>query len=441
MNLNDALQASLKKVTADFTRAKMQVYRQRQERVSQWQIDRWEKQDEDRQLKAAAYKVIPKAYAATSDNGQLPAKVRQIYYQVRPLVMELTGGKIWKNSDTFTQGVFNDYVRDHPRETADWDVVYDARGHLTEPHLKRQIGIGTLEVRSYVKSWAETSDFDFKIDILDTVITRGPANRYQFALFIEKEGFDSLLERAKISERYDLAIFSSKGQSNVATRKLVDELSAKGVTILVAHDFDIAGFTIAHWLWHDNERYRFRFPPKVIDLGLRLADVQRLGLQSEEQVHYQKKDPTEKFVDWWDESEDEPEVTEEEADFLRGRRTWNSWIGQRVELNAMTSRQFVDWLEEKLQKAGVKKVVPDAQVLGKAWHRALWLARVRKQIAKVKPEPLASLPKKLAADLRRQLERAPEMSWDAALAQIAAKHLSKPHVVKRLRLSEGGGGQ
>jgi hypothetical protein len=148
MNFNDAIQAGLKKVTRDFTRAKMRAYRAREDRVSQWQIDRWEKQDEQRQLKAAAYKVIPEAYMAASDNGQLPAKVRQIFYQVRPRVLELTGGKIWKNSDTFTQGVFFDYLRDHPRDTLDWDVVFDARGHLTEPHLKRRIGIGTLEVRS-----------------------------------------------------------------------------------------------------------------------------------------------------------------------------------------------------------------------------------------------------------------------------------------------------
>ena len=47
MNLNTAIQSSLKKVTAEFTRAKMQAYRQREDRVSQWQIDRWEKQDEE----------------------------------------------------------------------------------------------------------------------------------------------------------------------------------------------------------------------------------------------------------------------------------------------------------------------------------------------------------------------------------------------------------
>ena len=422
MNLNDAIQTGLKKVTAEFTRAKMQAYRQKQDRVRQWQIDRWEKQDVERQLKAAAYKVIPQAYMAASDNGRLPAKVRQIYYQVRPLVMELTGGKTWKNSDTFTQGMFFDYVRDHPGETREWDVVFDARGHLTEPHVKRRIGIGTLEVRGYTNSWKDTCEFNCVIPIDDTVPTSGPANRYQFALFIEKEGFDSLLERAKISERFDLAIFSSKGQSNVATRKLVDEFSALGVTILVAHDLDIAGFTISHWLWHDNERYQFRNTPKVIDLGLRLADVQRLALQSEEQVHRQQKDPTEKFFEWGEWGDDEG--AEEEAQFLRGDYSHRNraWTGQRVELNAMTSRQFIDWLEEKLRKAGVTKVVPDAAVLSQAWHHGQWLSQVRKRIASVSTEPCLALPKNLETDLRRRLKRFPELSWDEALAQIAAIH-------------------
>lgn len=395
----------------------MQAYRQQEEKVTQWQLDRWDRQDEDKQLKAAAYKVIPQAYLAASDNGQLPAKVRQIYYQVRPLVMNLCDGNIWKNSNSFTQGVFFDYMRDHPEEVANWDVVYDARGHLTEPHLDRRIGIGTLEVRSYVNSWRETYHFNYAIPIDNAVRTCGPANRYQFALFIEKEGFDSLLERARISERYDLAIFSSKGQSNVATRKLVDEMSAQGVTILILHDFDVAGFTISHWLSHDNERYQFRSRPKVIDLGLRLADVETLGLQSEEQVHRQRKDPTEKFLDW-----DEEEVTEEEADFLRGRRGWKSWTGQRVELNALTSRQFIDWLEEKLRVAGVTKVVPKEAVLREAWQRALWVAKVRKLIAEIRPEQDAPLPRKIEALLRRKLKETPEMSWDQALAVIAAEN-------------------
>ena len=119
--------------------------------------------------------------------------------------------------------------------TADWDVVYDARGHLAEPHVKNELGLGTLEVRSYVASWHDDDEpDDLEIDIDQLYPTRGPQNRYEFALFIEKEGFDAILERSGIAKRYDLAIFSSKGMSTAATRMLVDHLSEAGVTILVA---------------------------------------------------------------------------------------------------------------------------------------------------------------------------------------------------------------
>jgi hypothetical protein len=50
------------------------------------------------------------------------------------------------------------------------------------------------------------------------------------------------------------------------------------VTILVVRDFDKYGFSIAHKLQSDTRRYQFTTPPNVVDLGLRLADVQALQL-------------------------------------------------------------------------------------------------------------------------------------------------------------------
>ena len=61
-------------------------------------------------------------------------------------------------------------------------------------------------------------------------------------LFLEKEGFTQLLDRARISDRYDLAIMSTKGMSVVAARKLIDELTNHGVRAFVVREFDLAGF-------------------------------------------------------------------------------------------------------------------------------------------------------------------------------------------------------
>ena len=43
--------------------------------------------------KEAAWQVMEQAYMAASSNGRLPASARQIFYQARPKIMELTDDK------------------------------------------------------------------------------------------------------------------------------------------------------------------------------------------------------------------------------------------------------------------------------------------------------------------------------------------------------------
>jgi hypothetical protein len=51
------------------------------------------------------------------------------------------------------------------------------------------------------------------------------------------------------------------------------------------------------------------------------------------------------------------------------RASWGRWEGERVELNAMTADQFIDWLERKLDEQGIGKVVPDPETLATAYRR------------------------------------------------------------------------
>jgi hypothetical protein len=135
--------------------------------------------------------------------------------------------------------------------------VYDARGHLWEPHTGEQIGVGTLEVRKYLRDIEGALDLRIEPPCLSARFpTCGPRNRYNAVLYIEKEGFLPLLERARFSERYDLAIMSSKGMGTVAARSLIEGLSEK-ITTFVLHDFDKAGFSIAGTLTRDTRRYEF----------------------------------------------------------------------------------------------------------------------------------------------------------------------------------------
>ncbi|MBI1789589.1 MAG: hypothetical protein HYR60_18810 [Acidobacteria bacterium] len=360
--------------------------------------------------KAAAYEVMSEAYEKASGSGRYPANARQIMYAARPAIQERTEQTL---SDVyFTQVLLPDYIREHADETAGWDVVYDARGHLWEPHTGEQIGVGTLEVRKYLRDIEGPLELGIESPRLNgTFPTSGPRNRYNAVLYIEKEGFMPLLERARFAEQYDFAIMSSKGMGTVASRRLIENLS-ETVTIFVLHDFDKSGFSIAGTLTRDTRRYEFTRDPDVVDLGLRLADVEEWGLQSES-VQY-KSDPTCNL--------EENGATVEEIAFLhRGSRH-----GKRVELNAFTSDQFVAWLDSKLVEHGVEKVIPDDGILEQAYRRAAAIRRYQKIIDEAGEEIATyakglTVPKTLRATVAKRLAKDPTLAWDEVLAVLAGE--------------------
>lgn len=125
--------------------------------------------------------------------------------------------------------------------------------------------------------------------------TSGPQHRFKAILFIEKEGFLPLFKAVRLAERYDIAIMSTKGMSVTAARILVDQLCGQyGIPLLVLRDFDKAGFWIIGTLQRDNRRYEFKNDITVIDLGLRIGDVQEWSLQSED-VHTGNLTPAQTF--------------------------------------------------------------------------------------------------------------------------------------------------
>jgi hypothetical protein len=203
-------------------------------------------------IKDAAYSVMEDAYLKASGNGTLPANARQIMYAARGKILELTGLKKF-NDAYFTQVLLPDYVTDYADETEDWDVVYDSRGALTEPHTGRRVPLGTIAVREYL---GERQPPGPAVQInADTLYpTSGPENRYHNVLFAEKEGFDELWRSARLAERYDVAIMSTKGMSVVASRKLIDEISELVENIFVLRDFDVSGFSIFGTLGTDSRR-------------------------------------------------------------------------------------------------------------------------------------------------------------------------------------------
>ena len=190
-------------------------------------------------VKQAAYEVMKAAYLKASANDTLPAKARQIMYKARGAIQERTGKQL--DDKYFTQTLLPDFMAENPELTAGWKVVFDARGHLIEPHTGRSLPLGTIEVRD-ISAASATRVGRNPAASMPGIGTSGPSGRYGAVLFCEKEGFNELFEAVRLAERYDLAIMSTKGVSVTAARHLVDEICARyQIPLFVLHDFDKSG--------------------------------------------------------------------------------------------------------------------------------------------------------------------------------------------------------
>ena len=144
--------------------------------------------------------------------------------------------------------------------------------------------------------------------------------------------------------------------------------------------------------------------------GLSQTQIRRQG----EAVNY-GADPT------WNLQENG--ATTKEIAFLCKSRGWRSYRGNRVELNAFTSDQFVEWLDFKLTKHGVKKVIPDEETLKQAYRRVAAVRRYQKIVDRAGKEIETyakglKLPGNLCKRLAKMLSEDPALPWDEALARL-----------------------
>jgi DNA topoisomerase 6 subunit A-like protein len=402
----EAIISALCYVTKDWARQ-----RKAEERDRSRQANRYRRlvRQFKRTVKDAAAEVMEAAYMKASANGTLPANARQVMYAARPMIQEITGEAL--DDQYFTQTLLPDYLNDHP--DLDWDIAYDARGHFREPHTERSIGLGTLDVRAYLDRLRGPKFIDPGLSS-GRVDTFGPDCRFGAVLFLEKEGFDEILRAAEIAERFDIGIMSTKGVSVTAARHLVDNVCGTlGIPLLVLHDFDKSGFSILGTLSRDTRRYRFERSFDVIDLGLRLADVQAFGLEDRYEDAFDKGSAASRARNMRLNG-----ATREEIELL---------LHRRVELNAMTSDELVRFIEQKLQQNGIGKIVPDSKVLAETYRTFARGVRLKKRVdellAAEGEEDQIKVPRSLDKQVRAYIAANPAARWDHVVGRIAGAEL------------------
>jgi hypothetical protein len=212
---------------------------------------------------------------------------------------------------------------------------------------------------------------------------------------------------------------SSKGLSTRAACDLIDKLVEhdEPVEVFCVHDADSSG-TMIYQTLQEATKARGARRIKIINLGLEPWEAVATGLEVEtvEQGKYPK--PV--------------------ANYIREREDghyWENWLQtHRVELNAMTTPQLIQWLDEKMARFGSGKLIPPPQVLEQdlaaridykvratITERILREARIDDQVAAVigairKPDGT-----KLARDIKGLFEQQSDREWRDAIEVVASR--------------------
>jgi hypothetical protein len=178
----------------------------------------------------------------------------------------------------------------------------------------------------------------------------------------------------------------------------------------------------------------------IVEIGLRLADIKQFEDDGEPLLseavpirRKRKKRPDEDFDEDFDENVIEENLdaaranlrkngaTEDEIEFLLTPMEGQTTGGKRVELNATTSRQLIDFVEGKLKAYGLTKVVPDKDMLAQTYaaFKRGDMAReaLNAELARLNAAPVDT-PDDLDAQVRAHLDDHPEMTWDDAVRAI-----------------------
>lgn len=330
-----------------------------------------------RSQKEIVREMIPEA--AEIAGGGHRFSLRQLYYAIRPFVKAELNAEL-------EYGNFGKIVTEYERNNGeDIPGMYrDDRGIIYHPHKRELISLGTRMVEVY-----EPPDWTF--------------NK---VLYIEKEGFFQVLQDVKWSERHDCALLTSKGQPTRAARDLIDGLkdNKEEITFFCVHDADAAG-TIIYQSLQNATNARPARKVHVVNLGLEPWEGLKMGLEPERVS-----------------SEDERPV----ADYVSSE--WAEWLQNwRIELNAMSTPRFLQWLDDKMEKFGQGRMIPPEEILAKELHetaREKLAQDIKDRILKeneaevqierafeqLKPV-LDNKAKELIGDVTKDLTTKPDQSW------------------------------
>jgi hypothetical protein len=280
-------------------------------------------------MKEAVFLVMQAAWEHATGSGSYRISKRGLFYAVRERVQEHTPETL--EIKYFTSTLLPTYEREHGELPG---VYAESRGVFHEPHADTETIVSDSAVASY----------------------RFPDYVFNKILYIEKRTVWPILESSRLAERYDMAILTGEGYATEAMHALFRSASKdKQYQLFVLHDADPDGYNIARLLQEESANMRGKgYAVEVMDLGLFFEDALALGITPE--TFLRKKSLQQGLV-----------LSEEARQAFEGtpvKGKTKEWTGRRVELNALSAPQLVDYIERRLAACGASgKVIPPDPVL------------------------------------------------------------------------------
>ena len=346
--------------------------------------------------------------AKASGEGQYRYSLRQLYYALRPFVIEYTGKEL-------KYANFNNIITDYEHETGrDLEGIYrDERGILLHPHTHYEVRLGTRTVEKYTR----------------------PLFNFNKILYSEKEGFFEILKDAGFCEKHDCALLTSKGFASRAARDVIDMLAEteEELIFFCIHDADISG-TLIYETLQGATKARPKRKVKIINLGLEPWEGMAMGLEVESLEKKSRKNPA-PYVKAYDEQSTDKTPFEFNNQYLE--TTWAEWLkSYRIELNAMDTPTFIQWLDEKVSTYDNGKVVPHERYLkqeaqqnlesnlkSRLREEILTQLNVEERVLKELENLLSNIEQKIQAttfeeNVRQDLSEEPVQSWSDSFQSI-----------------------
>jgi len=271
--------------------------------------------------------ILPEAIERVSAGGKMKFDIRSLYYAVRELFLKRWPDMKFYEYNSFTQDFMRSYEKAEGKVKG---MVRGPRGKYAAPD-----------------EYGFRSEDDVKPDLY---LMRGCGNKI---IVVEKLGLYEQMKENDFDKRLDCIIMTTQGFTSEAGREALLEVERWGLPVCVLHDYDVNGVLIKETLTKPTKRLDTAVNPDIlVDVGLSWEVVNRLmdvrGL-TPEPVSLARQDSS-KLEGMLERGE----ITEDEHEFL---------TTSRVELNALTPLELLEWLEDRLEKLDLWKTVPTDEEL------------------------------------------------------------------------------